>query len=120
MPPRPRPVGRGRLAKASAAARSAPAAERRGKSMRPPLPCRATFALLAGLLAALPALRVHAARRPTATAVVVAPYAPLAGVPGSLAAKVTALVADELGGRESLRLAEAKAPPQKIARGAPD
>ena len=84
------------------------------------LPCRATAALLAGLLIFLPALRTNAARRPRATTVVVAPYAPLHGVSGALAARVTALVTGELSGRDSLRLTEATGSSKKIARAAPD
>jgi hypothetical protein len=75
--------------------------------MRRPLPCRATCALLAGLLACLPALQASAAKKARPTTVVVAPYAPLLGVPAALAAKAGDLVAGELKGRDELKVVEA-------------
>src|SRR5207237_26046 len=67
---------------------------------------RAGCALLAALLAWLPALRASAARRWRPTTVVVVPYAALNGTPGALTAKATALVTGELKGREELMVVD--------------
>ena len=74
--------------------------------MQRSLPCRATCALLAGLVALLPALRAAAAPAGP-RAVVVNPYLALAGAPADLAAKATTLVAGELKSREELKLVPA-------------
>jgi hypothetical protein len=82
-----------------------------GEMRRHSLLARALSALLAGLLAAGPA----AAGRPQKTAVVVVPYAGFPGVPDGAAARATELLAQELKGREELRVLPLKAPPAQKA-----
>ena len=75
--------------------------------MQRSLQCRATSALLAGLVTFLPALQASAARRGKGRIVlVVAPYAPLANVSAALAGKASKLVSGELHGRDEIALAE--------------
>lgn len=64
---------------------------------------RAASALLAGLLAFAPALRASAAGKPR-SAVVFAPFVPLAGAPETVAVKSSELFTQELRGREELKL----------------
>jgi hypothetical protein len=82
---------------------------------------RATAALLAGLFALAPGLRAAAASSKARVAVVVLPYTALAGdsVPEASRARLAELLAQELRGREALKVVElpprAPARPQKDA-----
>ena len=83
--------------------------------MQHSMPARATSALLAAIVALVPALSA-AAKKPARTAVTVAPYAALGGVSAALADKATHLIAGELRGRDELKLHEAAAEEPREAR----